>query len=349
MNISAETGKVISASNTLITETSGSIQISSTVGAMHQGTGFIAGGGGSRSVSTRRTNVEKLRIAKFTSGEVNVQLECQPVFSVGHVVTIVKRGNHPLAYHNQTTGGWFRYRLGLTLGQMGVVLGAMMLLTHILWKTFWSYWDSSMSQGYFFFPDFVVEIAVLGFYVALTAGLTLWLIRFVRAKRKAVYDGVMAVIGAEAASTPARRMASSSWAARNCRSPSRFGGVSSASSARPAAAISANAVRAAAVKNSARAANTAKPNAADQRRRARRLHRAQGRDRRSPRPQPNRITTGCFPRTLVLALATAITSRLRMRMTAASGGKAIVKPQRRKKVSSSFRVGLEALGTPFRA
>ena len=198
MNITANTGKVIAASNTLITETSGSMQISSTVGAMHQGTGFIAGGGGSGSVSTTRTNVEKLRIAKFTSGEVNVQLECQPVFSVGHVVTIVKRGNDPLAYHNQTTGGWFRYRLGLTLGQMGVVAGSMPVLAYLIWKAFWAYWDSSMSRGYFFFPDFVVEIVVLGFYVALTAGLTLWLIRFVRAKRKAVYDGVMGIIREEA-------------------------------------------------------------------------------------------------------------------------------------------------------
>lgn len=198
MNITANTGKVIAASNTLITETSGSMQISSTVGAMHQGTGFIAGGGGSGSVSTTRTNVEKLRIAKFTSGEVNVQLECQPIFSVGHVVTIVKRGNDPLAYHNQTTGGWFRYRLGLTLGQMGVVLGAMMLLVFLLWKTFWAYWESSLSHGYFRFPDSVGEVVVLGFYAGLTASLALWLFRFVRAKRKAVYDGVMGIIREEA-------------------------------------------------------------------------------------------------------------------------------------------------------
>lgn len=198
MNITAETGKVIAASNTLITETSGSMQISSTVGTMHNGTGFIAGGGGSGSVSTTRTNVEKFRIAKFTSGEVNVQLECQQIFSVGHVVTIVKRGNDPLAYHNQTTGGWFRYRLGLTLGQMGVVAGLMPVLAYLLWKTFWSYWESSLSHGYFSFPDSVGEIVVLGFYAGLSASLALWLVRFVRAKRKAAYDGVMGIIREEA-------------------------------------------------------------------------------------------------------------------------------------------------------
>jgi hypothetical protein len=112
------------------------LQISSTVGTMHNGTGFIAGRGGSGSINMTRTNVEKLRIAIFTSGEVNVQLECQPVFSIGHVVTIVKRGTDPLVYHNQTTGGWFHYRLGLTLGQMGVVAGAMLVLVYLMSKAF---------------------------------------------------------------------------------------------------------------------------------------------------------------------------------------------------------------------
>lgn len=198
MNIRADTGKVIWASNNLITETSGSMQISSTVGTMHNGTGFIAGGGGSGSVSTTRTNVEKLRISKFTTGEINVQIECEPLFSVGNVATVVKRGNERLAFYNQTTDRWFHYRLGLTLKQMGVVAGAMVLLMFLLWKTFWAYWDSSMSRGYFFFPDFVVEIVVIGFYASLSASLATWLVRFVRAKRKAVYDGVMGIIREEA-------------------------------------------------------------------------------------------------------------------------------------------------------
>ena len=198
MNITADTGKVIWASNNLITETSGSMQISSTVGTMHNGTGFIAGGGGSGSVSTTRTNVEKLRISKFTTGEINVQIECEPLFSVGNVATVVKRDNERLAFYNQTTDRWFHYKLGLTLKQMGVVAGAMVLLMFLLWKTFWSYWESSLSHGYFRFPDSVGEVVVLGFYAGLTASLALWLVRFVRAKRKAIYDGVMATIREEA-------------------------------------------------------------------------------------------------------------------------------------------------------
>ena len=198
MNITADTGKVIWASNNLITETSGSMQISSTVGTMHNGTGFIAGGGGSGSVSTTRTNVEKLRISKFTTGEINVQIECEPLFSVGNVATVVKRGNERLAFYNQTTDRWFHYKLGLTLKQMGVVAGAMVLLMFLLWKTFWAYWDSSMSRGFFFFPDFVVEIVVIGFYASLLISLAFWVVQFIRAKRKAVKDGVMAIIREEA-------------------------------------------------------------------------------------------------------------------------------------------------------
>lgn len=199
MGITAETGKVISASNSLITETSGSMQISSTVGAMHNGTGFIAGGGGSGSVSTTRTNVEKLRISKFTTGEINVQIECEPLFSVGNVATVVKRGNERLAFYNQTTDRWFHYSLGLTLKQMGVVAGATVLLVFLLWKAFWAYWDSSMSRGYFFFPNFVVEIVALGFYAGLAVSLAVWIVRFIRAKRKAVKEGVMVIIREEAA------------------------------------------------------------------------------------------------------------------------------------------------------
>lgn len=198
MNITAETGKVIWASNSLITETSGSMQISSTVGTMHNGTGFIAGGGGSGSVSTTRTNVEKLRISKFTTGEINVQIECEPLFSVGNVATVVKRGNERLAFYNQTTDRWFHYRLGLTLGQMGFVLGAMLLLAFLLWKAFWAYWGSSFSRGYFFFPNTVGEIIVFGFYAGLFISLAVWLVRYVRAKRKAVKEGVMAIIREEA-------------------------------------------------------------------------------------------------------------------------------------------------------
>ena len=198
MNITADTGKVIWASNNLITETSGSMQISSTVGTMHNGTGFIAGGGGSGSVSTTRTNVEKLRISKFTTGEINVQIECEPLFSVGNVATVVKRGNERLAFYNQTTDRWFHYKLGLTLKQMGVVAGAMVLLMFLLWKTFWAYWDSSMSRGFFFFPDFVVEIVVIGFYASLLISLAFWVVQFIRAKRKAVKDGVMGIIREEA-------------------------------------------------------------------------------------------------------------------------------------------------------
>ena len=198
MNITADTGKVIWASNNLITETSGSMQISSTVGTMHNGTGFIAGGGGSGSVSTTRTNVEKLRISKFTTGEINVQIECEPLFSVGNVATVVKRGSERLAFYNQTTDRWFHYKLGLTLKQMGVVAGAMVLLMFLLWKTFWAYWDSSMSRGFFFFPDFVVEIVVIGFYASLLISLAFWVVQFIRAKRKAVKDGVMAIIREEA-------------------------------------------------------------------------------------------------------------------------------------------------------
>ena len=198
MNITADTGKVIWASNNLITETSGSMQISSTVGTMHNGTGFIAGGGGSGSVITTRTNVEKLRISKFSTGEINVQIECEPLFSVGNVATVVKRGNERLAFYNQTTDRWFHYKLGLTLKQMGVVAGAMVLLMFLLWKTFWAYWDSSMSRGFFFFPDFVVEIVVIGFYASLLISLAFWVVRFIRAKRKAVKDGVMGIIREEA-------------------------------------------------------------------------------------------------------------------------------------------------------
>ena len=198
MKITADTGKVIWASNNLITETSGSMQISSTVGTMHNGTGFIAGGGGSGSVSTTRTNVEKLRISKFTTGEINVQIECEPLFSVGNVATVVKRGSERLAFYNQTTDRWFHYKLGLTLKQMGVVAGAMVLLMFLLWKTFWAYWDSSMSRGFFFFPDFVVEIVVIGFYASLLISLAFWVVRFIRAKRKAVKDGVMGIIREEA-------------------------------------------------------------------------------------------------------------------------------------------------------
>jgi hypothetical protein len=199
MNITAETGKVIWASNSLITETSGSMRISSTVGTMHQGTGFIAGGGGGGSISTTRANVEKLRISKFASGEINVQIECEPLFSVGNVATVVKRGNERLAFYNQTTDRWFHYKLGLTLKQMGVVAGSTVLLVFLLWKTFWAYWDSSMSRGYFFFPNVVVEIVVLCFYAGLAVSLAVWIVRFIREKRKAVKEGVMAIVREEAA------------------------------------------------------------------------------------------------------------------------------------------------------
>lgn len=198
MNITAETGKVIWASNSLITETSGSMQISSTVGTMHNGTGFIAGGGGSGSVSTTRTNVEKLRISKFASGEINVQIECEPLFSVGNVATVVKRGNERLAFYNQTTDRWFHYKLGLTLKEMGVVAGATLVLAYLTWKAFWAYWESSLAHGYFSFPEFFVEIVVLAFYAGLAVSLTVWIVRFIRAKRKAVKDGVMGIIREEA-------------------------------------------------------------------------------------------------------------------------------------------------------
>lgn len=81
---------------------------------------------------------------------------------------------------------------------MGVVAGAMVLLMFLLWKTFWAYWDSSMSRGFFFFPDFVVELVVLGFYASLLMSLAFWVVRFIRAKRQAVKDGVMAIIREEA-------------------------------------------------------------------------------------------------------------------------------------------------------
>lgn len=81
---------------------------------------------------------------------------------------------------------------------MGVVAGLMPVLAYLLWKTFWSYWESSLSHGYFSFPDSVGEIVVLGFYAGLSASLALWLVRFVRAKRKAAYDGVMGIIREEA-------------------------------------------------------------------------------------------------------------------------------------------------------
>jgi hypothetical protein len=96
------------------------------------------------------------------------------------------------------TDRWFHYKLGLTLKQMGVLGGSMVLLVYLLWQSFWSYWDSSMSRGYFFFPNFVVEIVVLGFYAGLAVSLAFWLVRFVRAKRKAVYGGVMGIIREEA-------------------------------------------------------------------------------------------------------------------------------------------------------
>jgi hypothetical protein len=122
----------------------------------------------------------------------------EPLFSVGNVATVVKRGNERLAFYNQTTDRWFHYKLGLTLKQMGVVAGAMVLLMFLLWKTFWAYWDSSMSRGFFFFPDFVVELVVLGFYASLLMSLAFWVVRFIRAKRQAVKDGVMAIIREEA-------------------------------------------------------------------------------------------------------------------------------------------------------
>jgi hypothetical protein len=115
------------------------------------------------------------------------------------VATVVKRDNERLAFYNQTTDRWFHYKLGLTLKQMGVVAGSTVLLVFLLWQSFWSYWDSSMSRGYFFFPNFIVEIVVLGFYAGLAVSLAIWIVRFIREKRKAVKDGVMGIIREEAA------------------------------------------------------------------------------------------------------------------------------------------------------
>lgn len=106
MKFTAQTGKVISASNSVVTTTSGSISGSSTFGVVSNGSGVVVGGGGGGSVTTSERNVEKAKIALFEGGERNVEFNCDPLFMPGHIATIVDRNGRDFAFYNQTTDRW---------------------------------------------------------------------------------------------------------------------------------------------------------------------------------------------------------------------------------------------------
>ena len=106
MEITAKSGKVVWSSNTVVTLTSGSSYTSPTTGYMSNGHGYVSGGGGGGSVSTTQKNVEKVRIALFDGGERNIEIDTDPMFSPGNIITIVYMNGWGVAYINQTTDRW---------------------------------------------------------------------------------------------------------------------------------------------------------------------------------------------------------------------------------------------------
>lgn len=181
-----QSGKVILANNAVRTTTSG-----------------MSVDGGAGEIKTTHESLEKIRIALFEGGELNVEFESDSLFSVGHIATIISRNGYRVAISNQTTKRWLTYKIGLSGAERLTLLVVWLIAAYYTLLTV-----LRITNPYTIMPEpiawiplqlfgfsGVVPLMMLVVYGAIAVAATVFAVKYKRNKTKARIERVQAIDG----------------------------------------------------------------------------------------------------------------------------------------------------------